>query len=72
MDKISKQLVDLCIEECKKPENKDTVIKNILDPLIMHILEKIQPFVVATAVYFITTLLLIIILLVVILWPRVR
>ena len=70
MDKISKQLVDLCIEECKKQENKDIVVKNILDPLIMHILEKIQPFVIATAVYFITTLVLIIILIAILLWPR--
>ena len=69
-DKVSKQIVSMCIDECKKESNK-TIIKNsILDPLIMHILEKIQPLVIATAVYFIVTLLLLIILLAIIAWPR--
>jgi hypothetical protein len=70
LHKLSSQVVDMCIEHCKKEENK-TVIKNsILDPLIMHILEKIQPLVIASAVYFITTLILLIILLVILVWPR--
>jgi hypothetical protein len=70
IEKISSQLVSLCIDECKKEKNK-TVIKNsILDPLIMHILGQIQPFVIATVVYFITTLFLIILLIIIILWPK--
>jgi hypothetical protein len=70
IEKISSQFVSLCIDECKK-ENNRTLIKNsILDPLIMHILSQIQPFVIATVVYFITTLFLIILLLVILLLPK--
>lgn len=64
IEKISKQFVDLCILECKKTENKDIIKNSILDPLIMHILLQIQPFVIATIVYFIATFIMIIILLI--------
>jgi hypothetical protein len=70
IEKISSQFVTLCIDECKK-ENNRTLIKNsILDPLIMNILSQIQPFVIATVVYFITTLFLIILLLIILLLPK--
>lgn len=70
IEKISSQFVSLCIDECKKENNKTLIKNTILDPLIMHILSQIQPFVIATVVYFITTLFLIILLLVILLLPK--
>lgn len=70
IEKISSQFFSLCIDECKKENNKTLIKNTILDPLIMHILSQIQPFVIATVVYFITTLFLIILLLVILLLPK--
>jgi hypothetical protein len=70
IEKISSQFVSLCIDECKKENNKTLIKNTILDPLIMHILSQIQPFVIATVVYFITTLFLIILLLIILLLPK--
>ncbi len=70
LNKLSSQVVDMCIEHCKKEENRIIIQDSILDPLIMHILQKIQPLVIASAVYFITTLILLIVLLVIVIWPR--
>jgi hypothetical protein len=68
LDKVSSQIVDLCIKELKA--NEKTIKSSILDPVVMHILEQIRPFVIATVVYFILTLVLIIILIIIILWPK--
>jgi hypothetical protein len=70
IDKIARQFVDICIKECEKDDNKRIIRDSILDPLIMHIISQIQPFIVATMVYGITTLVLIIILLILIVYPR--
>jgi|GEM_PF-6475416 hypothetical protein len=64
MEKISQQLVKMCLDECRKENNKKLIHDEILDPLIMHILEKIQPIIIVTSVYFITTAVMIIILVV--------
>jgi hypothetical protein len=66
MEKISKQFVGLCLSECRKETNKIFIQDEILDPLIMHIFEKIQPIIVVTSIYFITTVVLIIILVILI------
>jgi hypothetical protein len=70
IEKISSQFVNLCIEECKKEDNKKVIKDTVLDPLIMHILSQLQPFVVASIIYFTTTLILMILLLVILLWPK--
>jgi hypothetical protein len=70
IEKISSQLVSLCIDECKKEDNRRVIKNTILDPLIMHILMQLQPFVIASIIYFTTTLILMILLLVILLWPK--
>ncbi len=55
LEKISQQLVEMIIEHCKEENNKRIIKNTIIDPLIIHVLLQIQPFVIATAVYFIST-----------------
>lgn len=64
MKKISKQFIDLCLEEFKNEKNKKFLQVEVIDPLIVHVLEQIQPMIIATSVYFITTATLIIILII--------
>ena len=66
MEKITQQFIDLCLEEFKKEKNKKLLQVEVIDPLIIHVLEKIQPMIIATSVYFITTATLIIILVILI------
>ncbi len=68
LEKISQQLVEMIIEHCKEENNKRIIKNTIIDPLIIHVLLQIQPFVIATAVYFISTFIMIIILLVIVLY----
>jgi hypothetical protein len=70
IEKLSKQLVEICINECKKEDNKNTIKNHILDPLIMHILIQTRPFVVATIAYFILNMVMIIVLLVLLVVPN--
>lgn len=72
MEKISKQLVDLCLNEFQKDHNKIFIQDEILDPLIMHILDKLQPIIIITSAYFITTIVLFVILIAVILTPNLK
>ena len=65
IEKIANQFVTLCIDECKKEHNKKVIKGSIIDPVIMHIISQIKPFVIATVIYGITTLVLIIVLLVI-------
>ena len=67
-EKISGQVLDLCIKKLK--ENEQEIKTTVLDPLIMHILQQAQPFIVATIAYFIVTLILIILLVIIVLWPK--
>jgi hypothetical protein len=68
IEKVSSQVMDLCLKKLK--ENEEQIKTTVLDPLIMHILEQIQPFVIATVAYFITSLILIILLVIILLWPK--
>lgn len=68
LEKISKQLVEMIIEQCKEEKNKRIIKNTIIDPLIIHVLLQIQPFAIAAAVYFISTFIMIIILLVIVLY----
>ena len=70
MEKVSKQLVTLCLNEFQKDHNKAFLQDEILDPLIMHILDKLQPIIIITSAYFITTIVLFVILIAVILTPK--
>jgi hypothetical protein len=64
LEKISKQLVELIIEQCKDENNKRIIKNTVIDPLVIHILMEIQPFAIAAVVYFISTFIMIIILLI--------
>lgn len=66
MEKISKQFIELCMIEIKKDKNKKLIQDEVIDPLIMHVFEKVQPMIIATSVYFITTATLIIIMIILI------
>lgn len=70
IEKISKQLVELIIEQCKDENNKRIIKNTIIEPLIMHVLIQIQPFIVASMIYFVSTFIMIIILLVIVLYPN--
>jgi hypothetical protein len=68
IEKVSSQVMELCLKKLK--ENEQQIKTTVLDPLIMHIIEQIQPFVIATIIYGITTLILIILLVIIVLWPK--
>jgi hypothetical protein len=68
IEKVSGQVLELCIKKLK--ENEQHIKTTVLDPLIMHLLQQIQPFVIATVAYFITSLILIILLVIILLWPK--
>jgi hypothetical protein len=70
IEKISKQLVELIIEQCKDENNKRVIKNTIIEPLIMHVLVQVQPFIVATMIYFVSTFIMIIILLIIVLYPN--
>lgn len=42
MDKIKEQIIDSCMTEMCKKENKDRLTKDVLDPLITHIINKFK------------------------------
>jgi hypothetical protein len=62
--KISIQFVQLCIKEMKKEDNKKIIFAT-LDPVILHVLLQVKPYVIATVVYFISSFILLVILLVI-------
>lgn len=70
LEKISKQIIELIIEQCKEENNMRVIKSTILDPVIIHILLQIQPFIIATLVYFISTFIMIIILIIIVLYPN--
>lgn len=69
LEKISKQIVEMIITECKKDTNKKVIKNSIIDPLVMNILVELQPFIIAGIIYFISTFLMIVILIVILVYP---
>lgn len=69
LEKISKQIVDMIITECKKENNKKVIKNSIIDPLVMNILIELQPFIIAGIIYFISTFLMIVVLIAILVYP---
>jgi len=65
--KITGQLLEQFIVEAKKEENVEKVKGEIIDPLIKYIMERIYPYIIATAGLFILTFLVAIIILIILL-----
>lgn len=51
-------LVNLCVAEFMKEENKSKVKENILDPCISYMTNQFYPYIIATCIIFILTFLL--------------
>lgn len=67
LQKLSKQFVDIVIEEITNEDNMRTIKNKILDPLVKNILIEIQPYVLAAGIYFISTFIMIILLVIILL-----
>lgn len=64
---ISSEIFGYVLNEIKIPKNVNFIKKQMLDPLISHIFTQVQPFLVATIIYFISSSILGVILLYVLL-----
>ena len=53
--KICSQLIDKFVIEFKKDENMDKVKKEVLDPSVKYIIDKLYPYIIATCVIFVLT-----------------
>ena len=42
MDKIKEQIIESCVTEICKEDNKKRITKDVLDPLIHHIFDKMK------------------------------
>lgn len=60
LNKLIKEILELCIIECKKTHNFLKIEKYVLSPIIDYILEKIKPYILIMSILFITIILLII------------
>lgn len=58
--KITNEIIQIVLEECKKDENKQQIKTYIIDPLICYILDRLYPYIFLTATVFILILLLVI------------
>ena len=61
VSKVVSELIDKCIVEFKKEENMDRINKNVIDPLIYHLLKKLSPYIVVILGLFLGTFLLVVI-----------
>ena len=57
---IISKLINTCITECKKKKNMCVIENDILEPLIIVILDKIRPYILATSIFFIVIIISII------------
>ena len=51
-------IIKKCIEEFKNEENSKKIKKEILDPAIKYIIDKLYPYILATCVIFVLTFIL--------------
>ncbi len=55
---ICLDIVDMCVVEFNKEENKEKIKINILDPCIKHLVDQFYPYIITTCIIFILTFLL--------------
>ena len=53
MDEIRDQFIDVCVTELCKDKNKEQIINKIVDPITLHIFEKIQYVLIIIAIFMI-------------------
>ena len=64
---IGRELIELFVNEIKKEENKNKINKELIEPIVYSILDRIYPYILVTSIIFLliflitTTLLFIII-----------
>ena len=51
MDKIIDQGIDICIEEFQKGHNRHKLEKDILDPIIKYIGERLWPYIIYSVIF---------------------
>jgi hypothetical protein len=61
ISKLTTEIIDKCIIEFNKDENKKKIFNNLIDPTIIYILDKLYPYMIVT----VTILIIIIIVLLV-------
>lgn len=42
---LTKNIVDACVNEFKKKETKDRVMKNLIDPVIIELFKRYSPYI---------------------------
>lgn len=70
-DTLTRQLIDVCLQQVKKQKNKDIIEKHIVNPTLDQLMEKLQPFIIGTVAYFVVVAVLLLALLALLLMPRI-
>jgi hypothetical protein len=62
MDEVSiiRNIVKICIAECKKKHNINQIDNYILSPLVEKVIEHIKPYIITTIIFFIIMFMLIV------------
>jgi hypothetical protein len=68
ISKLTTELIDKCIIEFNKEENKKKIFNNLIDPTVIYILDKLYPYMIVTC----TILVIIIIMLIITLFYIMR
>jgi hypothetical protein len=71
IDAIAKDLVDICIKECKKEQNRNDIQEHIIGPTMEYIMIYIKPYVIITSIFFVTIVILIAAILMLVLYPTI-
>ena len=58
IEKISKEILEKIFFEFKKPENRDKINENIINPIIYHIFRQLYPYILATSIILCLTFIL--------------
>ena len=53
MDKIKEQIIESCVTEMCKEDNKNRITKDVLDPMIRHIFDKMKTYLVFLTLFMI-------------------
>ena len=64
------EVIDKCVIEFKKEHNVNKIKKEILDPSIKYIIEKLYPYILATCVIFVLIFLMAIAILIILIFNK--
>jgi len=67
---ICSEIVEKCVEEFKDEQNFNKIKKEMLDPCVNYILNKIYPYVLATCIIFVLIFLMIVTILVILIFNK--